>query len=292
MSINIHTKYLKYKKKYLELKNKMNGGGFNDPDTHLDNGEPVYELTNGYIINTFKVSTDEETALTLNLTDTPAINCIYRTANSNIVFIPKIKGLGLLHRDADRLQTFLLSKQKRGIRYPLQFSQQNPLPAEIIGRVRNILENPDAKTTYQQPFYNIEMGTVHNNYIYGLEYKSVLPPIISMTKMKSLIDSNDIDVAFNLDINSPHIYYIFSDEEFRNNKTSFINLLHITEAEAKRLFDRVKYHLLNYSFDIRYHTIEAESILSLEDDIRGIPFEAVGSLYQTPIGDGQDDYDN
>jgi hypothetical protein len=45
--MSIYEKYLKYKKKYLELKKKMNGGGFNDLDTHLENREPVYKLING-----------------------------------------------------------------------------------------------------------------------------------------------------------------------------------------------------------------------------------------------------
>jgi hypothetical protein len=295
MNINIHTKYLKYKKKYLELKKKMNGGGFNDRDDNLENKEPVYELTNGYIINTFTVSTIKEVSLFIDLSENPGMKCIYKTDYSPIVFIPKIEGIGILRSDKDMLQTFLLSTQRREKQQLLL-----PLPNEMKRQIADFYVNPIAKKKYVPPFNISEDRTlVKNDYMHRLKYKLELPERISQTKMRTLIDSNYIDVAYAYDVNKPHIYYIFSDEEFRNNKASFINLFKIVkegepstqseiDAKAKVWFDKVKEDLLKLAFDFTWE--EQQQLKQKQEYMLRNPMGAIG-VPPPMYGDDDDNYD-
>jgi hypothetical protein len=300
MSINIHTKYLKYKKKYLELKKKMNGGGFYDIDTHLDD-EVVYELTNGYIINTFMVSSDKNTADRLNLRDTPEIKCIYRTNDQPIVFIPKIKGSGILRKYQEQMDTFNLSTQ-RGERA----TQLSRLPNEIKQHILNfnVNVNPVAKKKYIPPIMG-EDGFIENDYMYELKYESALPQRISTTKMRALLDSNDIDVAFAYKITEPSIYYIFSDVAFENNKDKFIDLLtHFNYTNLEKIkeieknpeifFNIIKNKLLTDALD-KFTLEKQRNVQRTRDQYMEITkasgISAIGTLPPTTYGD-DDDYDN
>ena len=290
MNINIHTKYLKYKNKYLELKKKMNGGKFDTIDDYLENKEPMYKLENGYIINTFMVNTTKKNSLNIDLTDYPEIKCIYQTDYSDIVFIPKIQGIGILRSDKDMVQSLLLSTHRREPR----------LPIEMERHIADFLGNPVAKKTFVPSFYNFTEGRfVKNDYMYKLKYKLKLPEIISQTKMKKLVDENYIDVAYAYDPFKPETYYIFSDEEFINNKESFIKLFKINEpsetseplepseieARTKERFDTIKMELLTMAFDLTCEK-QHEFKKTHEDFLRN-PF---GIIEQPMYGD-DNEYD-
>jgi hypothetical protein len=249
MSIDLHTKYLKYKTKYLELKKilelkKPMIGGFNEEinQTQIIQ-EERFRLNDGYIISPYVVSTVPEPAHN----KTTPIRCIYTSSEFiNIAFIPKIGS------DLHSSLALLISSRNKRLFLPVEI--ENLINTEYI------INRDDSN--------------------YRLEYTEIIPDFISFDYMKKLYRDGLVDLASKLVIDNipSNKYYILSDEAYEESIFYYeIN----TENDLSRLrkrydtiekMHRSKANILNMmfvddpNFPKYFDTPEAQRYLQAQKD--------------------------
>jgi hypothetical protein len=232
--MSIYEKYLKYKKKYIELKKSLKNkkqmtGGFNDDleiwkkadkDKGLFDLGPIFKLYKGNITNQYVVSAGDVGG--------SVISCLYQE-NRKYAFIPKIR----------------------------QYASPTMLALAVVHTPQKGIATEVHKLIYDEHFKNKTSSSPTQKF--ELEYKDKLPDSISLRYMLQLYLEGFVDIAYNFGWDDHESledeYYVLSDESF--NAEDYNGVLLESANYLRRMFNNnieemnaLKYALLNDIFKI------------------------------------------